>query len=952
MRNYQRNQILSDKPNSAPSFLKDGGKLGALIRTHDWAASRLGTPSSWPQALQIVARLMLRLKTPVFVAWGPDLCLLYNDACADILGQKHPAALGQPLYTVWSELRTDIEPLVNQTLAGEPASFENACLTLRRNAADEQAWFSFSYAPLDGPDGQVAGLYCALSETTASVLEERRRQAETRWLYSLFEQAPSFMAVVRGPGHVYELANRAYQQLAGCSEVVGKPFCALGRKTGGQDYGALLDQVQASGTAFTGSRMPVWFSQQPGGSAELRFIDFVFQPITGPDGGVSGVFIEGNDVTAHARAEDELQASRRCAQQTAQRLDALLQAAPVGILLVDADGTLLRSNPAYRKIWGDHPLNRKAGDSVECKAWWADNSPQHGQRLEPRQWAVGRALRGEEEAPRDLIEIEPFGQPGVRRTVLNCGAPLRDADGKITGSVIVQTDISDRMQIEAQLRQAVAKYHTIANALPQIIWSAQPDGYHDYYNQQWYDYTGIAHGAADGEGWRALFHPDDLGLATTKWAHSLATGEPYEIEYRLRDHAGQYRWVLGRARPIRDAQGAISRWMGSCTDIHEQKLAQQSLQQSDRRKDEFLAMLAHELRNPLAPITTAADLLSRSTLDEHGVRQLGGVITRQARHMTRLIDDLLDASRVTRGQVSLEQQPVNMNTLAAEALEQIRPLLESKAHHLDLRLSAEPAWVLGDRLRLVQVLVNVLGNAIRYTASGGRIALQMSIQGGQLTLGVQDNGVGMSDELVEVAFELFTQGERSADRSQGGLGIGLALVRSLVRLHGGTVALHSAGMGLGSQVTILLPCLAHDDEPPLAGAAGACTVPASRLLRIMVVDDNADAARLLGMFLEVLGHEVHVQFHPAAAIDCARKVLPDLCLLDIGLPDMDGYTLARQLRLIPGMQTATLATVTGYNQPRDRQAAFAAGFDFHFAKPIDCQQLEAWLAGVATAPEA
>ena len=920
------------------------------MRAHNWAASRLGRPAAWPQALQTVAGLMLHSKTPVFVAWGPDLCLLYNDAYADILGQKHPAALGQPLYAVGSELRADIEPLVNQALAGEPVSFEDACFTLRRSGADEQVWFSVSYTPVDGPDGQVAGVYCALSETTASVLAERRRQAETHWLYSLFEQAPSFMAVVRGPEHVYELANRAYQQLVGCSEVVGKPFRALGSKTDGQDYGALLDQVRASGTAFTGSRMPVRFGQQPGGPAELRFIDFVFQPISGLDGSVNGVFIEGNDVTAQACAEDELQASQRCAQRAAQRLDALLQAAPVGILLADADGTLLRSNPAYRALWGDHPLDRKVGDFVEWKAWWADHSPQHGQRLEPRQWALARALRGEEEAPRDLIEIEPFGQPGVRRTVLNCGAPVRDAAGKIIGSVIAQMDISDRVQIEAQLRETVAKYLTIANTLPQIIWSTQADGHHDYFNQQWYDYTGIAQGSANGEGWRALLHPDDCALAAKKWQHSLATGEPYEIEYRLRHHANQYRWVLGRARPVRNAQGAISRWMGTCTDIHEKKLAQERLQTSDRLKDEFLAMLAHELRNPLAPITTAADLLSRSTLDAQGVGQLSAVIGRQARHMTRLIDDLLDASRVTRGQVSLEAQPVDMNSIAAEAIEQIRPLLEAKAHQLDLQLPAAPAMVRGDRLRLVQVLVNVLGNAIRYTTSGGRIALQMAAQGGQLTLSVQDNGIGMSDELLAVAFELFSQGERSADRSQGGLGIGLALVRSLVQLHGGSVALCSPGLGLGSELTIRLPGLAAGDGPQPADADEASAAPAGRPLRILVVDDNADAARLLGMFLELLGHEVHVQFHPAAAIDCARQVLPDLCLLDIGLPDMDGYTLARQLRLIPGLQSAVLAAVTGYSQPRDKRAALAAGFDFHFAKPIDSKQLQAWLAGIGAPP--
>ena len=893
---------------------------------------------------------MLRSSAPVFVAWGPDLSLLYNDACVGILGQKHPDALGQPLYAVWPEKRADTEPLARQMLANEFVSVENACFTVRRDATGELAWCNFSIAPVDGPDGRVAGLYCALSDTMAGVLANHQRQAETERFYKLFEQAPSFMAVVRGPSHVYELANRSYQQLVGCQEVVGKAFRDLGHKIEGQDYGALLDQVYATGKAFTGSRMPVLFAHQLGGPPELRLIDFVFQPITDPDGSVSGVFIEGNDVTEHARAEDELEASRRSAQQTAQRLDALLQAAPVGIILADADGTLLRINPAYRKIWGNYPLHRKAGDFVEWKAWWADNSERHGQRLAPGEWALARALRGEEEAPRDLIEIEPFDQPGVRRTVLNCGAPVRDAHAKIIGSVIAQMDISDQMQIEAKLRETVVKYHMIANALPQMIWGTQPDGYLDYFNQQWYDYTGIAPGSADGEGWLALFHPDDQALTSKKWNHSLTTGEPYEIEYRLRNHSGHYRWVLGRARPVRDEQGIINRWMGTCTDIHEQKLAQERLQQSDRLKNEFLAMLAHELRNPLAPITTAADLLSRSTLDEEGVWQLSEVITRQAGHMTRLIDDLMDASRVTRGQVSLDKKPVDMNIVATEALEQIRPLLEAKAHHLDIELSPEPALVLGDKLRLVQVLVNVLSNAIKYTASGGRIALQMAVHDGQLTLSVQDNGVGMSGELVDVAFELFSQGERSADRSQGGLGIGLALVRSLIQLHGGSAALYSAGVGLGSKVTVILPSLRQGDKLPCIDADDAGAVPACQPLRIMVVDDNVDAAQLLGMFLELLGHEVFVQFHPANAIECARQVLPDLCLLDIGLPDMDGYALARQLRLIPNMQTAVLAAVTGYSQPRDKQAAFAAGFDFHFAKPIDSQKLQTWLAGIVAQP--
>ena len=916
------------------------------MRAHDWSTSRLGSPSSWPQSLKTVVSLMLHSRMPVFLAWGPELSLLYNDAYLGILGERHPAALGRPLYEVWAEVRADIEPLVNKTLCGEPVYFENALFTLRRRGADEQAWFSFSYAPVDGPDGRVAGLYCALAETTAQVLEEKNRQAEARRLYSLFEQAPSFMAVVREPSHVFELANSAYLRLVGCQDVIGKKFNEVVPEIQEQDYAALLLQVYVTGKPLIGNRVPVTFRRQADAPPEQRFVDFIFQPITGPDGIVNGVFIEGNDVTEHVRTEDAFQESQRSALETARQLDALLQSAPVGITMVDARGKTLRVNAASRQLWGAHPVSESLDGYGGWNGWWADGSARHGRRLEAHEWALARALQGEE-APRDTVEIEPFGEPGIRRTILNCGAPVRNLDGEIIGSVIAQMDITDRVKIEAALRETATQYRTIANAIPQIVWASRADGYHDYFNQQWYDYTGVPEGSTDGEEWKRLFHFEYQKGAAKKWSHSLATGEPYEIEYRLRHHSGQYRWNLGRALPIRNEKGAIVRWMGTCTDIHEQKLAQEELVRADRLKDEFLAMLAHELRNPLAPIATAAGLLSRGTLDEEGVWQLSEVISRQAGHMTRLIDDLLDVSRVTRGQITLDKEPVDMKSIVTEALEQVRPLLEAKAQHLQIQLTPERSMVSGDRMRLVQVLANVLNNAVKYTPNGGRIAMRMVEDDGHLTLCVRDSGIGMSSELIAIAFELFTQGERTSDRSQGGLGIGLALVRSLVRLHGGTVSVQSAGLGLGSELTVVLPRLPQDDEPCRLEADKLSPDPARQPLQVMVVDDNVDAARLLSMFVELLGHEVFVQFHPASAIECASHVKPDICLLDIGLPDMDGYALARQLRQIPGMENAVLAAVTGYSQPRDKQAAFDAGFDFHFAKPISAQQLESWLADVA-----
>lgn len=667
--------------------------VGTLMRSHDWGAtgvSGLGPAALWPQSLKTATGLMLRSDTPVLLAWGPALCLLYNDACQNLLGLNHLTALGQPLLDVWPEAMQGIKPFMGLAFAGEPALMERLSFTVGHlgNGKNAQTGFSFSAVPVDAENGLMAGLYCVLTEPSPETPEAR----------------------------------------------------------------------------------------------------------------------------------------------------------------------------------------------------------------------VAR---------------------------------------------VVPWSLASQIETEADLRDTIGKYHAVANALPQIVWSARADGFHDYYNQQWYDYTGVPQGATDKDGWRDLFYADDLELVVKKWRHCLATGDAYEIEHRLRHFSGEYRWVLGRARPVRDRQGVIIRWMGTFTDIHDQKRAQENLQDSDRLKDEFLAMLAHELRNPLMPIATAADMLSQGTLKEAKVMDLSKVIARQVRHMTRLINDLLDVSRVTRGQVSLAKKPVDLRAIVNDALEQVRPLLEAKAHHLDIQLPPDGMLVMGDRLRLVQVLVNVLGNAIKYTSGAGRIGLRIAAGEGHWMLRVNDNGIGMSPELVALAFELFTQGERSPDRSQGGLGIGLALVRSLVGLHGGTVRLQSGGAGLGSEVMIRLPRIAPDNEPPRAKADEKFLNTPPKPLRILVVDDNVDLARLLGMFLELLGHEVFVQFHPADAIGCARKEIPDLCLLDIGLPDMDGYTLARQLRLLPGMAHAVMAAMTGYSQPKDKQAAFAAGFNYHFAKPIDSQQLKSWLLKVA-----
>ncbi len=373
-------------------------------------------------------------------------------------------------------------------------------------------------------------------------------------------------------------------------------------------------------------------------------------------------------------------------------------------------------------------------------------------------------------------------------------------------------------------------------------------------------------------------------------------------------------------------------------------LAEHELLAADRRKDEFLAMLAHELRNPLAPISTGAHLLKLLHSDNAQIAQTCAIIVRQVEHMTSLVDDLLDVSRVTRGLVTLSTQALDLHRVVEDAVEQIRPLLTARRHHLTLDLAPEPAYVKGDHKRLVQVLANLLGNAAKYTAEGGHIVVRLAPEGAGHVLSVSDDGIGMDRELLGSVFDLFTQAERTPDRSQGGLGLGLALARSLVELHGGIITAHSEGPGRGSTFTVHLP--GHDYSAAQPPATPSHPVLASAPLRVLLVDDNVDAAHTLQLFLRAAGHDVQVAYCAGDGLDMARSLGPDVCLLDIGLPDFDGKELARRLRRLPQASGATLIAMTGYGRREDREAAMEAGFDHYLVKPVSTARLRELLAEV------
>lgn len=373
------------------------------------------------------------------------------------------------------------------------------------------------------------------------------------------------------------------------------------------------------------------------------------------------------------------------------------------------------------------------------------------------------------------------------------------------GFVKIFRDRTREHEAAVALATREAEFRTLADTMPQMVWSTKPDGSADYVNARWHEFTGAHSGMTDRDLWTPLIHPQDRERVSESWRQSVAAGEPYEVEYRLRRHDGAYRWVLGRAQPLRNQQGQVVRWFGTCTDIDDSRRAQELMRDADRRKDAFLATLAHELRNPLAPIRTSAHVLARQDVPAAQARTAAAVILRQVAQMARLLDDLLDIARVSSGRLQLQPEPAALRTIIDTAMETAHPLIEAKGHGLEVRLPPDSPTPLVDPVRLAQVLSNLLINAAKYTEPGGRIALLVEADSGEVRIAVRDTGIGFAPGVADELFEMFVQVQRGLVHSDGGLGIGLALARKIVQLHGGSIEARSDGPGRGSTFTIRLP---------------------------------------------------------------------------------------------------------------------------------------------------
>lgn len=518
--------------------------------------------------------------------------------------------------------------------------------------------------------------------------------------------------------------------------------------------------------------------------------------------------------------------------------------------------------------------------------------------------------------------------------------PLRDAAGGVMRWLGVAADVEERRQAEDAARASERRLRSLAEAVPGFLFAFRPDGPCTYANQAFYGFTGAGAHTAEGFGWTALLDPEDASRFAREWGEAVRQERGFPVELRFRRRDGVYRWFKGHTAPVWDDRGTIAQWLGVLVDVEDQKTAQQALLDADRRKDEFLAMLGHELRSPLAPIRNSVEILRRVGRLEGEAGVARDRMERQVRHLVRLVDDLLDVSRVSSGKINLRRSRVAVSEVLTRAIEIVRDEIRERGFVFSVSLPPGEIAVDGDPDRLTQVFANLLSNAVKFTPAGASITVDWEVEGPAIVVRVRDAGCGIGAEELPRIFDVFAQAEDTIDRSRGGLGLGLSLVRSILRLHGGSVEAHSDGPGKGAEFVVRLPMAAQE---AFRSAAPRSTPAPGSPLRVLVVDDSRDAAESFGTLLRILGHEVRVVSDGHAAVAAAIEMHPDIAFVDIGLPGMDGLEVARRLRAMPDLARTRLVALSGYGQDEDRRRALSAGFDEHVVKPIDIGALEEML---------
>lgn len=574
------------------------------------------------------------------------------------------------------------------------------------------------------------------------------------------------------------------------------------------------------------------------------------------------------------------------------------------------------------------------------EAYWSDVHPEDRSRVEE---SIRHTLESGED---HHIEYRIRWPDESVHFVEARGRLFRDDAGKPLRMIGVCADVTARKQADEALRESEERFRMLADSSPVLIWLNGIEGC-EFVNRAYLDYLGVEPADVKGFNWAEFVHPEDRDEYANAYTAAFTKRENFIAQFRFRRFDGEYRWMKSVSLPRFSGGGDFQGYVGCTLDINDIKEAEERLREDDRRKDEFLALLAHELRNPLAAICTGVEVMSLASSPAQ-LGQIQAMMERQSRQLVALVDDLLEISRVTRGAVALRKTRVALADIVESAIETARPAIDHGQHQLSVEVANEKLEMDGDPHRLSQIVSNLLGNAAKFTPDRGQIRLTLERQGDHAVLAVRDSGIGIPVAMQHKIFEMFAQAGHALDRSATGLGVGLTLAKALTEMHGGTIELHSGGEGQGSEFRVRLPlAVAQADEasPKHTGGERGPQVAAMAKRRLLIVDDNQDAARMLHLLVEDFGSEARMAADGVEAIAIAADYLPEIVLMDLGMPRMNGYEAAGHIRSQSWGKDMILVALTGWGQEKDRQRIMQAGFDRHLVKPASLEQLRELLTG-------
>jgi PAS domain S-box-containing protein len=670
------------------------------------------------------------------------------------------------------------------------------------------------------------------------------------------------------------------------------------------------------------------------------------------------------DITERVHAEDQRRDLTQELQRQSRVLETVMSSIQDFAYTFDTDGRFVFANKPLLDLWG---LTLK--EAVGKNFFDLKYPPELAEKLQTQIQQVIQTKKS-------LTDRTPYtSQTGSGGYYEYIFTPVFAADGSVELVAGSTRDITEQHRVVESLQRSEENFRQLADAMPQIVWAAQPDGTLDYYNQRWFEYINLSPAAIDQAQWDRHIHPEDLKRASESWATALRGDTQYGIEIRMRSANAEYRWFLVRALPIRNAQGAVTRWFGTGTDIHEhrqlmgerdelissERAARKTAEQASRLKDEFLATLSHELRTPLNAILGWSQILRRRKRDDKELNEGLSVIERNSRAQAQLIEDLLDMSRIISGKIRIDVQQIDLAEVISAAIEAVRPAAEAKEIHLDKALDPNIGLIRGDPARLQQVIWNLLSNAIKFTPGNGNVQVTLKRVNNHVEITVSDTGIGIKLEFLPYVFERFRQADATTTRQHGGLGLGMAIVKNLVELHGGKVRAKSPGEGRGATFTIELPLTVvfpneekrvREHQLPERGSVpeAFCESDTLQGVSVLVVDDDEDARDLVCRLLEECKAKVFSAGSAAEAVELLKRERPAVIVSDIGMPDEDGYDLIRKVRLLPETEggSTPAAALTAFARSEDRTRALRAGYQSHVAKPVEPNELIAVVASLAT----